>query len=496
MRFENDLPTGIGKNSWYMKLPLKEGRGNLFENSDEPFIIHAFYCHKCKHCQTIISTKAFKQHICICGNDYFYDVNLIANRHGNLLVNIEMIPVLEKTSTHYSAKLYLDIPTGIDLSKNKLLFNKQQIYEIQMDFKGTETIKSIYKPSDYVCKKLNNVLLQFIGEDLETRIERWNSLEFKTFTDSKKLLCTLFFLKNPCFKEAEFFFWHRHQDKSIMEYYNHAATTREALDIIVGRNEKCVKRSLYTRYTKEIETGKFDPMVPYIIGNIFDDINHICKLLEDPTITFDSEEYMDTALNSSDVLKLFQFLKKQYSPIQIMKLIREIKSEIQIFIDICQMYVDAEDSINRFSHKVKVSLLAIHDEFIRCAHMEEHTITYDFQYKSYFNNACIKEHPLEFKLPSSGKELLKWSNFLNNCMFSYASAIHAGYTVIYGVFKAERLAYGVEIHNDVIVQMSGKSNRGIESGDRNSIEQWYKKYFTKNSQKSPLTSNAMLEMEQ
>ena len=98
---------------------------------------------------------------------------------------------------------------------------------------------------------------------------------------------------------------------------------------------------------------------------------------------------------------------------------------------------------------------------------------YTFEYQNIYKEACVTTDTLEFRLPNNGEDLSAYSIVLNNCLFGYAENIKKKLTVVYGVFKDNKLVYALEIHNEHIVQAVKRSNLPIGSHDYQLILEWF-----------------------
>lgn len=74
---------------------------------------------------------------------------------------------------------------------------------------------------------------------------------------------------------------------------------------------------------------------------------------------------------------------------------------------------------------------------------------------------------------------MEWAGILHNCMAGYADRIESGQSVIYGIFREDKLCYAVEIRDGDIIQYSGKYNSEIGESDRDTIIMWHTRHFKK-----------------
>jgi hypothetical protein len=64
-------------------------------------------------------------------------------------------------------------------------------------------------------------------------------------------------------------------------------------------------------------------------------------------------------------------------------------------------------------------------------------------------------------------------------MFSYATAIHDGESIIFAIFKEDILSYAIEIRRQEIVQAKAKFNQSIPPDDMKKIRRWFKTVYQK-----------------
>ena len=135
---------------------------------------------------------------------------------------------------------------------------------------------------------------------------------------------------------------------------------------------------------------------------------------------------------------------------------------------------NAFNSLEEHFSKVKLTTKKLHDEIVRVFHILSYELDAkeNFEYDAIYLSACSTYKELEFRLPSTVKELSLWAKMLHNCMFGYSRSIHEQRSIIYGVFRVEELLYAVELNGFRIVQAKAVSNRIVPTEDMNIINSW------------------------
>ncbi len=77
---------------------------------------------------------------------------------------------------------------------------------------------------------------------------------------------------------------------------------------------------------------------------------------------------------------------------------------------------------------------------------------------------------LEVVLPKTHYELIEWSEIMNNCINSYASAVKKGDLIVLGVLKNNKMKYNISIGPTFdIQQFYGHSNSGPDKKDKKDV---------------------------
>ena len=475
MRFTDDFPTGIGPNSWHLKLPLKACKGALpyhWEHS-----IEAYQC-QCGHFE--LNPDIIPYRCPQCDNEYFHNAHMPANHANELIINIEhFVPILQKHQNGHHALVFTHVPTHVDINRNCLEFERLEVLHLHMDCTGHLHSHSEYRPSDYVKRRLLKELFQFIGEELNQIIPNWNTLNFYAMPLETQQRAIAFFLQHPEL-DGELFFWAG--DAFVKKAIKEATTPISALDkLINGRQEKSIRRTLFARYSYELRFNEFDMVFPFIVSRIFRDTNRLCRLLAQHHLTFAIDSHHQD-FDASDLISFFTFLKNHYEEKELEQIICQIPSATSLWLDILHMYETAGAFIEAFFHRGKASLQSIYNECVKFANFHNFNDTQiAIIYETLDCKACITTHGLTFLLPASIGEIIHWSQELHNCLYRYVNKIYRRKTTVYGVFRNNLLVYAVEVCTEGIVQMSGKYNSRVNTADQTAITYWFDKYV-KNSE--------------
>ena len=189
------------------------------------------------------------------------------------------------------------------------------------------------------------------------------------------------------------------------------------------------------------------------------------------------------------------FLKRYYTEKQIVKLfiedmqdVKEYKNRLNNWRDTLRMLQtkNAFNSLDEHFLKVQLTTKRLHDEIVRVFHIVSYELDSkeSFEYEEVYLSACGTYKDLEFKLPSTVKELSLWAKMLHNCMLGYSRRIHEQRSIIYGVFRATELLYAVELNGFRVVQAKAMSNRNISDDDMRIIRDWKQNVLAKHGNSS------------
>ncbi len=485
---EVSMKPSVNNNSWVLSV----------KNKTDTKWYHHYFCRCTKEfkLQTEINQPEAPDILCpMCGEDYFKDVDDFTSKDGTRVWKYFKWDVQkDESATIWKISLIYQLPMYYDAIDEVRLQNKELICaELRKD--GTKPIHIKYKSKfvpryslfvDSKVKPLKELLVSEAKEHLYNYIitNKYKTIEWITDSDimlfsvGDKLRYLTFFLKNPHLKEHEFFFW---KMDNICNHIDEHTTQVKMLDFIVdNRKEKSIKKALYKGYEDSINKGNYYPYSDYIfsrtIGNI-DLLNKLYGLY--PAI----KQHIFTDETFSVAIEFILFLKRYYTEKQIVKLFiqdlqdeKEYKNRLSSWRDTLRMLhsLNAFSSLQEHFLKVKLTTKKLHDEIVRVFHIISYELDAkeSFEYKDIYLSACSTCKDLEFKLPSTVKELSLWAKILHNCMFGYSRRIHQQQSIIYGVFRADELLYAVELAEFKIVQAKAVLNNVVPDEDMKIIKNW------------------------
>ena len=390
--------------------------------------------------------------------------------------------------------VYIDIP--IQAQKGEVLLQRKKVLCIQMQKNTQYQSSTPYKLSYYTyiiatyslerwirTYNLNivamNALFHFIVTHKNETIAWIEKEELVHMNIDEKLDCLRYFLKYPHLKEINFYYW----DMVLLQNYTTEYNTElKMLDFILHhRKEKSIRKALYTSYKIAIDSKKYNPHSDYIFSRTIKDPNLLVTLL---SMDFTVKQNLLTDENYLEAMALIKFLKKYYTEKQISQLfIIDLPSKKQMnqyWEDILRMLQRNNAFLELEEHffKNKLTIEALHDEIVRILRIADfsHLKNAVFTYEEHLLSMQGFHDDLIFKLPFSIEVLSLWSNILRNCMFSYAESIQCGESVIYGVFKEEKLLYALELSEGEVVQAKALANQNIPQVDMEKIEEWHNRY--------------------
>jgi len=250
--------------------------------------------------------------------------------------------------------------------------------------------------------------------------------------------------------------------------------------VVDNRKEKSIKKALYLGYENSINYIGYYPYSDYIFSRSIKNIDLLIKLYGIyPAI----KQHIFTDETFVVAIEFIQFLKRYYTEKQIVKLFVEDMQDIKAYKNRLNNWRDtlrmlqtrnAFNSLEEHFSKVKLTTKKLHDEIVRVFHIVSYELDAkeSFEYDEIYLSACSTYKELEFRLPSTVKELSLWAKMLHNCMFGYSRSIHEQRSIIYGVFRAEELLYAVELNGFRIVQAKAVSNNTIPAEDMSIINGW------------------------
>ena len=403
-----------------------------------------------------------------------------------------------ENSTLWGMYAYIELPTCIE--KKEVALQKRVVFKAYINKNGKLENGKIYdshyysdlinkynipidKAMDSLDLMVMEVLYSFIMEHKTKEISWMQEKDFDNVPVDKKLQQIHYFLNNLHLKESNFYYW---ELRLLHKYTKTYPSEIAMLDFICNhRKEKSIKKALYNSYKNAIASKYYDPHSDYVFSRTISDVNLLVKLLNmDPEIKqkiFTDKYYLKG-------IKLITFLKKHYSEKQICRLFTEDmldEEKFQYWKDTL-LIIDGKNaflSLERYFIKGKLTTKYLHDEAMRpfqeysaLKFKKGEIVTTVFQYKEQQIMAEGIYNDLEYRLPLSVDELNIWSKLLHNCMFVYANAIRKGSSLIYGIFKEEKLLYALEVKGKKIVQAYAVSNQAIPPYDMKKIKEWQEQY--------------------
>lgn len=244
--------------------------------------------------------------------------------------------------------------------------------------------------------------------------------------------------------------------------------------ILNHRKEKSVRRAYFTMYKKQMKLKSYDPKFDYIFCRIIEDPNHLTKLLSLPM----KWKFFD-GWNFPDALWLIKFLKQHFGVNKIYKIFTKDYYEWETS-DIKMMVVLNRLAIEKnFKKKPVKSIRDIHDLFSICIRQQailDSNVIYAYGENLLTVECIFKDY--EFRLPTDKKTLCEWAEWLNNCMCGYSEQIEWATTLIFGVFKDQKLQFAFEISGTTleVVQASGRNNRALLENEKLVMDQYCVQY--------------------
>lgn len=489
------LPKYKNKNSWILSV----------ENKTNTKYHHHYFCTCTKEfkLQTEINEPEAPDILCpMCGNDYFKDAVVFEDMKSTKIWKyFKWMSVVSEDKDYWNISLKYETPIHNDKTNGVKLKNKDLLH-VKLRKDGSVPSKISYKSkvvSKYSLflddkvqpfKKLlvdeaKEHLYNYVMMNKSKTIEWIDDNEIKEFSVDKKLKYLTFFLKNSHLQEHRFFFWR------MDNIHNHTikhTTQVQMLDFIVdNRKEKSIRKALYLGYENSINHLGYYPYSDYIFSRTINNIDLLIKLYGMHSVI---KQHVFTDETFAVAIKFILFLKRHYTEKQIVKLfiedmqdVKEYKNRLNNWRDTLRMLQtrNAFNSLQEYFSKVKLTTKKLHDEIVRVFHIVSYELDAkeSFEYDDIYLSACSTCRDLEFKLPSTVKELSLWAKMLHNCMFGYSRSIHEQRSIIYGVFREKELLYAVELNWFRIVQVKGVFNGVIPDGDMSIIRSWQNNDFMK-----------------
>ncbi|MCK5538320.1 MAG: PcfJ domain-containing protein, partial [Bacteroidales bacterium] len=487
------------QNSWYMSKPLSDCPNLLSEEEADNYQVHFYHC-QCGVMEVVLSsnTETPLYQCAECDNKYFIDTSKVGQGYPYLLhkEDLNFIYSYKKIDDGYIVNSYLNIPYQADFMRKELLYKKEFIANMTVSISQRRhlfklPIKS-FKAKDVLKRKMHDFIVEETG----------NNLVY--YEDSLKTQEDIYqFDFNPKLIDPEFYFWKK-IDLRALKNPKKPIGIMDMLDYLLNhRKERSLKRTLFKKYTQLLKhspnPNTFNPLAPFIITRCFDDPNIASKLLAEDLEVFSLEDENDYGVMAFDYTEgvgipnnakfsrfifinlqiwFIKFLKIYYTENQLAKMFLGQHDNMRSFwSDILSMIAGNKRAIKKNFKKVKLTPENIHDEIVRCtnAQVNEKLNKLSFLYEKNYKKACTKIDNIEFRLPSTGRELETWAGDMNNCISGYGLDIKNRQTSIYGAFRDNKILYVIEASPSEINEMSGKYNSEISTADTNIINQWWEK---------------------
>jgi len=444
------------KNSWTLSVAL-----------DQKYA-HNYFC-TCGH-QFKINTSLEEEApdlLCpLCGNDYFKDADEFFNIKGTRIWKyFAWDTIVDDNTENWKVTLKYDVPK---LAENSITIEDDVLLEATFKKDGSEGLSfikkcdSFYKYSlfkDDKAQPFKDILVQDAQKSLVKYIissrENYKELYEKRIAWQNKPL--------P-----------REQVKSIQEI--------QLLDsVLEKRKERIVKKTLFNAYQVSIDETNQYAKSDFVFSRTIENLDLLVELIQlSPMVKLNLFDEVKTQF----AIDFINYLKNHYTEKQIARFFLKFNEETY-FKDYIQDWRDIRrltnrengfNTLDRYFIKVKLTVNDLHNEMIRVFNMERFELEAqeNFVYLDKFIDACGFYEDLEFRLPHTMQELHLWGQQLHNCMFGYSNAIKRGGSIIYGVFRNDRLLYAVEVRASRIVQALGNYNKKIIEDDKKLIDSWFK----------------------
>ena len=463
--------------AWKLRDDFNAHRHLFYNTIDTDYMIEVYLCG-CGHKEFVITYEGQEiDFTCkVCENSYFYDANSAWYSMDRFLHNNSDIPLLYTyeiihTDNIIEVRYLSKIPYTIHFLTQSVSYRHSVISKLTLDLESgkldrsyTATLGKELKVTDGLTTKLveyvhKNSILEVVG--------------IKSV--SLTLSMITFFLENKHLKLVDFFYW---DGVEMLEV--DGANIQHALHTIAYfPKARSVKKALYQNYMYQLETyGRFSSSFISLFCKHIKDVNLLTKLLH---VRVDHVNY--GAIEDECLEALLLFLKRHYSEKQIYALFSSeaFDTHFHLFVDAVKEFIYVIDKIDELFKKVSCSVVALHDEFVRCSQEQRYI---EINNKTLFytqadKKACISIDTYEVKLPATGKELYIWADTLHNCMAGYMEEIAQNRTRIYGFFSEGILTFAVEVQEGEIVQASGVCNRGLRESEKKVLLRWSRLFFNK-----------------
>lgn len=429
-----------------------------------------------------------------CHNNFFLSSNLFAYKQASIYIDsLSFKYEYSKSEDKWSISISVKLPF-YDNTIQKIIYKYTSIYYMQSAINKEIIYCSfdiVLHPDmeEWIKTKTTKLLLDYILENLPAnftfidhklvrQIERKNVLlALKTTLDILKNKNTNLIMK-PILEDlihnsfAPFKIKEKHFYKPIADYISNFSS------------KKSVKKLIYLHILNSFKKDRtYNMVADFIICRVFDDENIICALLKDNVLK-DNIFYFylipkTKNLYYQKIIQFMKWLKTLHSEISIAK---TMKSDHQAWRDIFMMIQSLSLKIIALNFtKIPINSQYLHNEILRIKDISELSKSEDenimFKHETFALYSATQYGGLKFKLPRDTKTLKYWSLLLQNCMNGYAINIQSGISIIYGVFRGDKLLYAIEINGDMIIQALGINNTNIPKNDMDIINLWFQEYL-------------------
>ena len=505
-------PNGTaGQHVWVNQTHIKAQSNSWYLRTGE---VHNFFC-KCgridQYHRSILSLEHHPSHRCSkCGNGYYIDVVAFRySRETKIFKAFHWDVEYTQNGSYWDVTYTVMYPT-FDYQLQKIVMHKDELMYANLDpssffyepLEYTYLEKSVYNDEKrplkirvHMERAVKESLLQFVQESQHATVAWLKEIPaYRKIASTEEKLRTIALFLQYDFKDFDLYYWRQierfrfgYADETVWgTLYTCFAKPAKSLEEVLlrvcnDRKERSVKRALFSAYQEAIEKKLYDPLPDMVFSRMIDDPNLLVRLILIPS-QIKQRMFERLALNSIE--PLFTILHLWYNDRQIVRLFESItveQIEEGMVWDTWRMLREEGVvwQLQQDFPKPAANMRAVHDAFVVARHRVSVNESFDaaFAYPDYALKAQTTVEGLRFALPQTHKELNLWSNWLHNCMFSYAREISQQQTLIYGVFAGEELLYAVEVRAGKIVQQLGKYNKRIGEEHRRVISTWKKRYW-------------------
>ena len=497
------------KSSWHFILTIDQ-HGNI--TTDEEQIDREKHITICRCGKKRVKIVLFKPDVkrkyesieCkYCGNEDFTFCTMYRHFHNSLYEEFDpfryndLVWNFSRAIIGHARHVYANlILPFVDIKENKISFiNKKmlninitenaEIQKIVLD-EMMFGIKLLYFPitkqnnmgkaetkKRRLFAKLERNLIDFILEKPFVALKWLTSQSPSTLTNINSIEKVGLLLRSPSIQDLDLLHWELFKELDV--HLKNCHSIEELLKCVINhKKQKTVLKTFFKSYLYGIENKKYyNPKADFVFSRTIENVDFLASVIGQNSI----KSKLFKKSNVSDAIWLIKFLKTRYKEKNIVALVNnEIMDYEHFWQDSISMASMNKTALEQHFKRVKCKIREIHDEISRCLKIQRirnikspfHHTDIDLQRQSE-----VKE--FSFKLPIDTLELFRWSEILDNCMFSYEDQIRTHKSAIYGVFKNEELHYALEIIDGDLIQAFGYKNCRVPKKDMDIIDIWSKK---------------------